>query len=65
MIYLDINTPAEFAMWFYRVFMSPIFDVLKNTVVLGFSLFSWILGLSLVALGVRFVRALFGTNDRG
>lgn len=59
------NNPFDFGLWFYNSFIAPLFDLCKNTQVLGFSLFSWLLGLTLIALGVRFVRALFGANDRG
>lgn len=60
---MDINTPADFAMWFYGAFMAPLISILKDTTVLGFSLFSWILSMSLIALGVRFVRVLFSSGD--
>ncbi len=57
------ENPYDFGLWFYTTLIDPLLEICKNTPVLGFSLFSWILSLSLVALGVSFVRALFGSND--
>lgn len=62
MIFLNINTPFDFAVWFYNQFIDPLFDLMKNANILGFSLFSWIISFSLVALGVRFVRSFFDSN---
>lgn len=56
------NNPADFGLWLYNTFIDPLLDLCKNTSVLGFSLFSWVLGLSVLALGVRFVRVLFGAG---
>lgn len=57
------DNPFDFGLWFYNAFIAPLLDICKNTEVLGFSLFSWVLGLSVLALGVRFFRALFSAGD--
>lgn len=57
------DNPSDFGLWFYITFIDPLLDILKQTQLLGFSLFSWLFSLSLVALAVSFVRALFGSND--
>lgn len=57
------NNPADFGLWFYNTFIQPLLELCKNTSVLGFSLFSWLLGFSVLALGVRFVRSLFSSGD--
>lgn len=59
------ENPYDFGLWFYNTFIDPLLTVCKDTSVLGFSLFSWLLGLSVLALGVRFVRSLFAASDRG
>lgn len=62
------DTPFGFGLWLYQSFVEPLFHLCQTTTILGFSLFSWLMGLSLLALGVRFVRVLFGAsgdNDRG
>lgn len=61
------ESPFDFGLWFYRSFIEPLLIICKDTNILGFSLFSWLLGLSVLALGVRFVRSLFGAgnNDKG
>lgn len=53
----------DFGLFFYNTFIDPLIDICKSTQIFGFSLFSWLLGLSIVALGVRFVRTLFGFNN--
>ncbi len=60
---MDWENPADFGLWFYTSFVDPLLNICKNTTVLGVSLFTWILGLGVLALGVRFVRSFFGADD--
>lgn len=54
------DSPSEFAQYFYHVFMQPLISLLKDTDIMGFSLFSWLLGLAVFSMAVGFIRAFFG-----
>lgn len=58
------NSIGTFIPWFYSTFIQPIFDLLRNTVVLGFSLFYWVFGFTVLAIGVRFVGSFLHSNDK-
>lgn len=57
------NNPTDFGLWFYTSFIEPLLNICKDTTVLGFSLLSWILGLSVLSLSVRFMRVFFSARD--
>lgn len=59
------NTLTSWAVWFYDTFVDPLVHICKNTDVLGFSLFEWIISFSVISMAVGFIRALFGAENRG
>ena len=54
---------SSFVAGFYTAFIKPIFDILRSTSVLGFSLFYWVFGFTVLALAVRFFQRFFGSGD--
>lgn len=54
----------SWVIWFYDTFMKPLLDICKNTDVLGYSLFDWLISMSVVTLAVSFIRVLFGSSAR-
>lgn len=58
------NTVVSWVVWFYDTFIYPLIRISKSTDVLGYPLFNWIFGLSVVALAVNFIRALFVADGK-
>lgn len=56
------NTLVSWVVWFYDTFIAPLLSLLKNTDILGYSFFEWILSFSVVALAVHFICDLFGAE---
>lgn len=54
------NTLVSWVSWFYGTFISPILAICKNTDVLGFTLFEWLMSLTVVAMAVHFIQDFFG-----
>lgn len=55
----------DFIFWFYDIFMSPIFEIMRDTDVLGFPLLNWLFGFTVISLAVRFLRRFLGYSDDG
>lgn len=57
------NTVVSWVTWFYDTFIAPLIDVCKNTDILGYSFFDWLISMSVVALAIHFVRDLFCADN--
>lgn len=55
---------GDFIANFYSFFIDPLFDILKSTDILGFSLFNWVFGFTVTSLAIRFLRHFFGSDDK-
>lgn len=55
----------DFIFFFYDTFIAPIFEILRDTVVLGFPLFNWFFGFTTISLAIRFLRRFLGFSDDG
>lgn len=52
-----------FVVGFYMTFIDPLFQLLNDTDVLGVPLFYWLFGLTVLSIGVNFVRRFFGSDE--
>ena len=59
----NITTLSGFITFFYFTFMSPFFRVLNNTEILGFSLFKWVFGFTVIRLAIHFFARFSGLHD--
>ena len=59
------NPVKEFVLFFYSTFIAPIFQILRDTDVLGYPLFNWVFGLTFIALAVKFFRAFLPSGNDG
>lgn len=57
------ETIYDFVLNFYSFFIDPIFSILRETDLLGFPLFNWVFGLTVLSIAVRFLRDFLGSND--
>lgn len=57
------DDPASFAVFFYTSFIRPLIRLSQDTFVLGYPLFNWLMGLTILALAVKFYRRLFSASD--
>ncbi len=53
------DSPEYFAFCFYDLFIDPLLQILKDTDVLGYSLWEWLIVMCISSLAVRVVRRLF------
>lgn len=58
------NTLTSWVLWFYDTFIDPLIRICKDTDILGFSLFEWLLSFAVVSIAVHFIVDLFGANER-
>lgn len=54
------NTVVSWVVWFYDTFIAPLIDICKNADILGYSLFEWLLGATVLTIAVNFLVDLFG-----
>lgn len=59
---MDFSTVGDFIGYFYATFMFPLIRLLKETNVLGFSLFNWVFGFTVFSLCFFFLRRFFGSD---
>lgn len=70
-IFLSVVEPSnnssikDFVYFLYSTFIAPIFQILRDTVILGYPLFNWVFGFTVIALGVKFFRAFLPTDNDG
>lgn len=53
----------DFVSFFGSTFIAPIFQILRDTVILGYPLLNWVFGLTIIALAVKFFRAFLPTDN--
>lgn len=58
------NTLVSWVVWFYDTFISPLIQLCKNTDVLGYSLFNWLLGFAVLSIAVNFLCDLFNSDRK-
>lgn len=51
-----------FVVYFYSTFINPFFDILRDTRVLGVSLFRWLFGLTVLSIAVKFFLRFFSSD---
>lgn len=58
------SSVPEFVQWFVSTVINPMLDMLKSVNVLGYSLFAWLIGISVVTLGIRLTLDLFEHDNK-
>lgn len=58
------DTLVSWVVWFYDTFIYPLIDLCKNTDILGYSLFTWLLGISVLTIAVNFIADLFQADRK-
>lgn len=57
------DTLISWVVWFYDTFILPLINICRNTDVLGFSLFEWVMGFTVTTIAIHFLRDLFGAEN--
>lgn len=60
----DFSEITDFMWDFEQIFLHPLFNILNETEVLGFPLFNWLFGLTILSVAVRFISALWGLDRK-
>lgn len=58
------NTLVSWVVWFYDTFIAPLITLMKDTDILGYTFFEWVLSFTVVGIAVHFIRDLFQADRK-